>query len=165
MNNKERVLFKMIEFDRGDPKRIQHFLKVYEFVRLIASGENLDENTAEILEVAAILHDIGIHPSEEKYGDCNGTHQEEQGPEYAKQLLNELDCYDDKFTERVCYLIGHHHTYNTVDGIDYQILIEADFLVNAYEDNLFSSDNNTIQKIKKQVFKTKTGKWLLDNMF
>ena len=38
--------------------------------------------------------------------------------------------------ERICYLIGHHHTYKDVDGADYQLLLEADFLVNAYEDAL-----------------------------
>ena len=38
MNNTERLdklLVKMIEFDSGDPKRIQHFLKVHSYARLI----------------------------------------------------------------------------------------------------------------------------------
>ena len=39
-----------------------------------------------------------------------------------------------KFLKRVQYLIGHHHTYNNIDGLDYQILVESDFLVNLYED-------------------------------
>ena len=38
--------------------------------------------------------------------------------------------------ERVKYLIAHHHTYDAIDGIDYQILVEADFLVNILEDGL-----------------------------
>jgi hypothetical protein len=29
--------------------------------------------------------------------------------------------------ERVCYLVGHHHTYTNIDGPDYQILVEAGF--------------------------------------
>ncbi|MGN1133283.1 MAG: HD domain-containing protein [Oscillospiraceae bacterium] len=165
MTNKEQVMFKMIEFDKGDSKRIQHFMKVYEFAHLIAVGEDLDNDTKEILEVAAILHDIGIHPSEEKYGDCNGKHQEEQGPAYARALLKDLGCYSEEFIDRVCYLIGHHHTYNCVDGSDYQILIESDFLINSYEDNLYLSQNDTIEKMKKRIFKTKTGTWLLENMF
>ena len=165
MTNKERVMFQMIEFDKGDPKRIQHFMKVYEFAHLIAVGEELDENTKDILEVAAILHDIGIHPSEEKYGDCSGKHQEEEGPAYAKALLNELNCYTDEFIDRVCFLIGHHHTYAPIEGIDHQILVEADFLVNVYEDELYLSQNNTIENLKKRIFKTKTGMWLLNTMF
>lgn len=165
MTNKERVMLQMIEFDQGDPKRIQHFMKVYEFAHLIGAGENLDESTLEVLEVAAILHDIGIHPSEEKYGDCNGRHQEEEGPAYARELLKEMGCYSDALIERVCFLIGHHHTYSSVDGIDYQILIEADFLVNIYEDELYVSPNDTVDKLKKQIFKTKTGTWLLNTLF
>ena len=35
-----------------------------------------------------------------------------------------------RVTERVAYLIGHHHTYDKIEGMDYQILVEADFLVN-----------------------------------
>ena len=165
MTNKERVMFQMIEFDKGNPKRIQHFMKVYEFAHLIAVGEELDENTKDILEVAAILHDIGIHPSEEKYGDCSGKHQEEEGPAYAKALLNELNCYTDEFIDRVCFLIGHHHTYAPIEGIDHQILVEADFLVNVYEDELYLSQNNTIENLKNRIFKTKTGMWLLNTMF
>lgn len=42
--------------------------------------------------------------------------------------------------ERVCYLIGHHHTYTGIDGRDYQILVEADFLVNLYEDGRTDGD-------------------------
>lgn len=165
MTNKERVMLQMMEFDKGDPKRIQHFMKVYEFAHLIAEGENLDENTQDIVEVAAILHDIGIHPSEEKYGDCSGRHQEEEGPAYASTLLNGLNCYTSEFIDRVCFLIGHHHTYAPIDGIDHQILIEADFLVNAYEDELYLSQNQTIENLRNRVFKTKTGTWLFDTMF
>ena len=44
--------------------------------------------------------------------------------------------FDDDISKRVQYLIAHHHTYDHVDGIDYQILIEADFLVNIMEDHL-----------------------------
>ena len=32
---------------------------------------------------------------------------------------------------RVAYLVGHHHTLRGIDGIDYQILIEADYIANA----------------------------------
>ncbi|MDR1580195.1 MAG: hypothetical protein LBS35_07545 [Synergistaceae bacterium] len=39
-------------------------------------------------------------------------------------------------TERVVYLVEHHHTYSDVDGPDYQILLEADFLVNMHEEEM-----------------------------
>ena len=28
--------------------------------------------------------------------------------------------------ERICFIIGHHHTYKAIDGLDFQILVEAD---------------------------------------
>lgn len=55
------VIVRAIEYDNGDAKRIQHFIKVHSFATLIGQMEKLDENTLEILEIASVLHDIGIH--------------------------------------------------------------------------------------------------------
>ena len=66
------VVRRMILFDKGDARRIQHFLKVYMFSAMIGTMENLPPEQQEILEIAAILHDIGIHPAEKKYGFSNG---------------------------------------------------------------------------------------------
>ena len=44
--------------------------------------------------------------------------------------------YTPEACARICYLIGRHHTYTDIYGADYQILVEADFLVNLFEDNL-----------------------------
>ena len=123
------LFLRMISFYEGDPKRIQHFTKVHSFSRIIGIEEELDDTTLFILEAAAYAHDIGIRPAEEKYGKCDGKLQEQEGPIYAQQLLSELG-FENYMIERICYLIGHHHTYTNVEGMDYQILIEADFLVN-----------------------------------
>ena len=53
------------------------------------------------------------------------------------------------------YLIAHHHTYNNIDGIDYQILVEADFLVNMCEDEL---SEEALQNAYRNIFRTETGK-------
>ena len=50
-------------------------------------------------------------------------------------MLEELE-FDETDIEQICYLVGHHHTYTNIEGIDYQILVEIDFLVNFYEDKL-----------------------------
>ena len=75
----------MINYDSGDVPRIQHFVKVHDFAATIGISENLDEETQLILEAAAILHDIGIHLAEVKYGNCNGKAQEELGPNEARK--------------------------------------------------------------------------------
>jgi len=85
-----------------------------------------------ILDIAAIVHDIGILPAEEKYGYHTGKLQEEMGPAYARKLLEELGI-EEKVIQRVEFLVGHPHSYKNVDAADWQILLEADFLVNSCE--------------------------------
>ena len=156
------LLSAMVAFDRGDAKRIQHFVKVYAFAATIAANENLDPATTFVLETAAILHDIGIHPSEALYGDCSGKHQEELGPGKARELLTSLGTYTPQEINRVCFLIARHHTYTNVEGLDWQILLEADFLVNSFEDNM---DKQAVCRFRDKVFKTASGKRLLNTMW
>lgn len=154
--NITELIFAAIEYDKGDPKRIQHFIKVHSFAREIIYAENIDCKTAEIIETAAILHDIGIHKCEQKYGSCSGKYQEIEGVPIAKNILLSLGA-ENSLIERVCYLIARHHTYVNIDSIDWQVLVEADFLVNIYEDNINTA---AVKSIIKKIFKTQTGKKL-----
>lgn len=151
----------MIKLYRGDAKRIQHFCKVHSYAKLIAENEDMDKKDLFILEAAALTHDIGIHVCEEKYGNCNGKLQEKEGPAIAKKLLQELGFAED-VSERVQYLIAHHHTYDKIDGMDYQILVEADFLVNIMEDNL---SKEAASHAYHTIFKTECGKQICRDMF
>ncbi|MFU0832401.1 MAG: HD domain-containing protein [Oscillospiraceae bacterium] len=161
MASTQDVMMKMIDYDAGDPKRIQHFIKVYQFAKLIAELEHVDEKTQGIIEVSALVHDIGIHASEQKYHSSAGNYQELEGPPIAQALLKELG-YPDAVIGRVCWLVGHHHTYNNIQDMDHQILVEADFLVNAYEDGLTVS---AISDVSSKIFKTPSGKQLLQTMY
>lgn len=156
-----KLHLKMIEYDKGDPKRIQHFTKVYTYAKLIGESEGLDKDSLFILEAAALTHDIGIHVCEEKYGSCAGNLQEKEGPEIAEKMLNELG-FNPKVIDRVKYLIAHHHTYTNINDLDYQILVEADFIVNLYEDG---ADKKAIENVYNNIFKTNTGKQILKDMF
>ena len=147
----------MIELYKGDSRRIQHFCKVHSYARLIAQMENVDYKTLFIIETAALTHDIGIHTCEEKYGECGGRLQEKEGPALAKELLERLG-FETDISERVQYLIAH----SNIDGIDYQILVEADFLVNMYEDGV---SKDAVLKAYNNIFKTKYGKYICKDMF
>jgi HD superfamily phosphodiesterase len=147
------VIDAMIEYYAGDAKRIQHFLKVYGFAKVIGELENIPKDQQEIIEVAAAVHDIGIKLSEEKYHSSAGNYQELEGPPVAERLLRQLG-YEKALIDRVCYLVAHHHTYSNIDAIDYQILIEADFLVNISEDNMAV---DAVEKVKTKIFKTAAG--------
>ncbi|MCD4714145.1 MAG: HD domain-containing protein [Clostridiales bacterium] len=161
MDKKDMLLQEMINHDSGDAWMIQHFIKVSQLARIIGLNEGLSELEMEVLEVAGLVHDIGIKPSREKYGDASGKHQEQEGPSYAKALLEKIG-YDQTIVDRVCYLVGNHHTYSDIDGQDYQILVEADFLVNLYENNV---DLAAKEKTYQQIFRTESGKELFKNMF
>ncbi len=151
----------MMKYEAGCPGRIQHFLKVHRFAQLIGIQERLDEATQFTLEAAALVHDIGIRPAEEKYGSHAGHLQEQEGPAPARRMLTALG-FDEAVIDRVCYLVAHHHTCTNVDGLDYRILLEADFLVNLYEDGVSES---AVRSALERVFRTETGAWICKNMF
>lgn len=157
----ETILREAVIYDSPDVGRINHLLKVYAFAKMIGEGENLSEREQYILEIASVLHDIGIRESERKYGSCDGKYQEIEGPVVAREMLERLGI-EKEITERVCYLIGHHHTYDQVDGPDYQILIEADFFVNAYEGNM---EAEAIRNVYERIFQTETAKRLFEKMY
>lgn len=156
-----KLHLEMINLYSGDAKRIQHFCKVHSYAKLIGEMEKVDQDTLFILEAAALTHDIGIHLCEEKYGDCNGKLQEKEGPAIAKRMLSDVG-FGDAVSERVQYLIAHHHTYTDIEGIDYQILVEADFLVNMYEDSL---SKDAIEAAYNTIFRTESGKRICEAMF
>ena len=151
----------MISFDKGDAKRIQHFLKVHSLARLIAIEEGMEEHDLFVLETAAILHDIGIKPALEKYGSSAGKYQEAEGPAPAAAILRDLG-YAEEDIARVCAMIAHHHTYTGIDTLELQILIEADFLVNLYEDG---ESLDAVKNVEKNIFRTASGKRILEEMF
>lgn len=156
-----QLFLEMLHHDCKDPARIQHFVKVHAFAKLIGEMEQLEAHTLKTLEAAAYVHDIGIKPALQKYGDCSGKLQEQEGPSVAKEMLERLG-FEKELVERVCYLVGHHHTYTDINGIDYQILVEADFLVNLYEDG---PNAKTAANVYENIFKTKSGKQICKEMF
>ena len=113
------------------------------------------------MRTAAIVHDIGIKVSEEKYGNSSGKYQEKEGPAVAEPMLQSLG-YEEDIIDRVLFLIANHHTYDKIEGADYQILVEADFLVNLYEDGC---SRKTAENVKKNIFRTKTGLWYLEQLY
>ena len=162
MTPTQTLALAMIDYNNGDPKRIQHTTKVHAYASMIGRIEGLDEETLFILESAALVHDIGIRASEQKYGHQNGKLQEQEGPAVAREMLTRLGGYSERQIERICWLVGHHHTYNVCEDLDYQILIEADFIVNLYEDN---ESPHAIRAVRKNIFRTGSGTKMLETMF
>ena len=148
--------------DSGRPTEdISHFMKVWGFARTIGISEHLDEHTQYILELAAVVHDIACPLCRRKYGNTCGIYQEREGIPMAKEFYSGYGL-DETDLERICFLVGHHHTYRNVNGLDWQILLEADFLVNAGESEKY---RRNVQKFRENVFQTETGIQLLAEMY
>lgn len=160
-NQIAEVLSEMIRRNRGDQKRIEHSLKVFGYAQLLGRLERLDSRQLLFLELTAILHDIGIRVSEIKYGYSDGHLQELEGPPVAREILEKLE-YDSEIIDRVCFVISKHHTFSAIDGIDFQLLVEADFLVNSVEEEVSPEG---VQKFVELNFKTGSGCKVIGELF
>ena len=156
-----RVMERMIAYFGHDAKRINHALKVCSFARIIAARECPDPGLQEIIAYTAILHDIGIHEAERKYQSTAGNYQQIEGPPIARQILSDLGVAP-AIIDRVCFITGNHHTYPNIDGIDFQVLVEADFLVNIFEDGM---GKEATESVLHRIFRTETGRSLLTTIY
>lgn len=156
-----QIMEKMIAFSEGNIHDIDHFVRVWNYAKTIAELEGIDPDTQYILEVAAITHDIACPLCRKKYGNTNGKYQEEEGFLLVKDFLSDSGMTHAQIN-RVAFLVGHHHTFLGIDGIDWQILIEADYIANATE-NGYSKEN--IKNFIKRIMKTESGKSLVQSVF
>lgn len=157
----EKIFEKMVDFYAGNRSDVAHFVKVHAYARQIGLLECLDAGLLETLEIAAIVHDIACPICREKYGNTLGSNQERESETVLRPFLAEFDLAPEQL-ERVVHLVTHHHTYTDVDGLDYRILLEADFLVNADESNY---PRETIEHFRDNVYRTASGLRLLKSIY
>jgi predicted metal-dependent HD superfamily phosphohydrolase len=156
-----QAIMELIEVNGSETRRINHALKVLGFARAIAEKEGVTGEAMDIVELAATLHDIAIRFCEEKYGSCAGKLQEKEGPAIALPILERCGA-STAVAERVAYIIAHHHTYTDIDGLDYQIIVEADFLVNRDEGEF---THEAFTGFFTRYFKTQAGIQMAQMMF
>ena len=151
------IMEKMIAFSNGNIHDIDHLIRVWTYAKTIGELEGLDTEAQVILEIAAITHDIACPLCREKYGNTNGKYQEAEGAPMVRAFLADTGLNATQ-VDRVAYLVGHHHTFTGIDGLDYQILVEADYIANASE-NGYSQEN--VRNFMAKIMKSKSGKKLL----
>ena len=155
------LMVKMIEYSRGNLHDIRHFMKVYAFAKTIAECEGISPDQQKTIEAAAILHDIACPLCRKKYGNTNGKYQEMEGTGLTEDFLKDSGL-PKEMIRRIVWLVGHHHTIDSVEGIDHQILLEADYLVNADEGE---QSPQAIAHFRDQVFQTRSGTRLLNSIY
>lgn len=159
--NISEILLKMIHYSKGNLHDINHFMKVYGYAKTIAECEKIPPDKQQTTEIAAIIHDIACPLCRKKYGNTNGIYQEREGEILAREFLQDTGL-PDEVIERAAFLVAHHHTPKDVDGIDYQILLEADYLVNADESDY---PKEHIEHTLNSMFRTSAGIELLKAVY
>ena len=156
-----QILEKMLVFSEGNVHDIDHLIRVWTYARTIAELEGLDAETRLVLETAAITHDIACPLCREKYGSTNGKYQEAEGAPLVRAFLADTGLSSAQI-DRVAFLVGHHHSYTDVDGPDYQILLEADYIANACENGY---DRQAVEAFLQRFMKTDSGRRLARAVF
>ncbi|MDP3880423.1 MAG: HD domain-containing protein [Dehalococcoidales bacterium] len=157
---KEALIGAMEAYFQGDARRISHARQV------TACAEELlekDGGDYPVVIGAAVLHDIGIHAAEEKYGSTAGHYQEREGPPIARRILNGLGFAQEQ-TDEICQIIAHHHSPGKIDSRNFKILYDADWLVNL-KDEYDIQDRRKLSGIINRVFLTESGRMLARNIY
>jgi hypothetical protein len=144
----------------ADQRRIDHAMSVLGYSEQIQAAEGGD---IQVIQAAAILHDIGIREAERKYGSSAGHYQEIEGPPIAEQILR-VRGVDEERIKHVCRIIANHHSARDIDTLEFRVLWDADWLVNLPE--VFEK-NVTIDRRSKiaNIFKTGAGRQIALRLF
>ncbi len=152
---KEALLRAMETYFREDARRIDHARKVTEYAEELLKREGGDY---PIVIGASVLHDIGIHQAQKKYGSTIGKYQEKEGPPIARRILTRLG-FKQNQTEEICEVIAHHHSPGKITTKNFRILYDADWLVNL-RDEYDIRDTDKLSNVIEKVFLTPSGKAL-----
>jgi len=142
---------------------IDHTMAVYVFANQLHKTEGGDPL---VVKAGALYHDIGIPEAKRVHGSSAGKYQEIEGPPIARSILSKLDVAPES-VDSICNIIANHHTAQdetTVNTIEFQIVWDADGLVNHANRKLGNNNEEIVQEIAK-LFRTPTGQQMAKGMF
>jgi len=157
----DSLLEEMERYFGEDDKRITHARRVTHYVKELLMKEPAAR--PEVVIPAAILHDIGIHEAERKYGSTAGHYQEIEGPPIARDILRR-HITDEGLIDEICEIIAHHHSPGRIDSINFKLVYDADWLVNL-GDEVDISDKARLQRLIEKIFLTPAGKDLARKVY
>lgn len=157
---RERLIKELEGYFGDDEKRIRHAKAVMNFAEELLREEKADWH---IVIPASILHDIGIKEAERKYESSAGHYQEKEGPPIAKKILLKIGLKKDEIDE-ICEIIAHHHSPGKINTQNFNILYDADWLVNL-KDEVNIKDRAKLEEVINKVFLTKAGKGIARRIY
>lgn len=137
----------MKEHYGANEQKIKHFVSVYTLSKTIGELEKLPQQTQEYLEIASLV--------------CNIESDNTPPHIAARQLLSSVDI-DTNILQRVCYIVEHYSDFDHITGLDHQILLEANMIVDFKEQG---TDTTEIIRCANTRFMTNYGKAFLKKAF
>ena len=134
MEQEQTLLLDALLYEDGHQRRTEHILKVYGLARLLGEAEGLETEERMILQ----------------------ENQRREAPRLVEAFLQQAG-YPAQCTPRVLELVERHHDYSGSHGRLLGLLMEADLLVNCYED---PPSPERLEKLAP-LFRTETGRRLL----
>lgn len=150
----DKLLTELELFWENDLKRISHAKKVLSFAKKILEKEGADWYIAI---PASILHDVGIKPSEQKYGSSAGYYQEREGPPVAMAILAKIGL-ETEYAEEICEIIANHHSPGNINTPNFKVIYDADLIVNLEE--MLLENKEKLKELIGNAFLTNSGKEL-----
>ncbi len=142
---------------------IDHTMAVYGYANQLNKTEG---GNPLVVKAGALYHDIGIPEAKRVHGSSAGKYQEIEGPPIAQSILNKLDV-EPESVDHVCNIIANHHTTQdetTVNTIEFQIVWDADGLVN-HANRKLGNNNEEITQVIEKLFRTPTGQQMAKGLF
>jgi HD superfamily phosphodiesterase len=159
---RERISLEMKKYFARDLKRVSHSLKVAHYAEQIMKREGGDPL---VILGTAYLHDVGSLEAEKKTTDAGEDYhrlQEIEGPPIAREILDRLGIQKEVSAE-VCEIIGRHHHPREKEVLNFQILLEADWLANM-EEGGNCEDQGKARAIVEKYFRTEAGRELAEEI-
>jgi hypothetical protein len=156
-----KVLLEAVIYFENDFTQIDHMFKVLGFALALSENEEINDVDRTVIALSAILHDIGIPEAKKRFHSSDGRYQEMLGPDIARRILESCGV-GESIRDRVCFIVAHHHSYDQVDGLDFRILVEADFLVNIHEGYV---EEREAPAVYDRHIKTDIGKKLFKKLY
>ena len=165
---RSKIMKEMILYYGNNLKKINEFLNVYTYSKIIGELENLDEKRQELLEVYAITNNISNNELEKKDEIESLTFKKMHGPNIVSEMLKKIG-YDEDLIKKAVQQIQSNNFEKivegeefSIDGLDLQILLEANFLADAV---LGKIDKKNFEHARLNLFRTKSGKDIFEAMF
>jgi hypothetical protein len=82
--------------------------------------------------MTALLHDIGCPNAKTKYGNTTPVNQEREGKPKALEMLASYPISEEEKL-LIADVVGLHHHHKELQKMGYELLVEADLIVNLLE--------------------------------